>query len=110
MAAMGAMPGGGGGPEDLIPQILDLCSQYIQGGGDPNMLVEQLAPALSPQGGDPNAPPGGDIPNADAVGAVPDLSGMTPSAPPSSNDGQHPFANASAMAIEDIKKKGSKAY
>lgn len=108
MAAMGAMPGGGGGPEELIPQILDLCSQYIQGGGDPNLLVQQLAPALSPQGG---APQGGDIPNADAVGAVPDLSGMTPSSSPSSNDGAHPFANASAMAIDDImKKKGSKAY
>lgn len=108
MAAMGAMPGGGGGgPEELIPQILDLCSQYIQGGGDPNLLVQQLAPALSPQGGppgqDPNAPP-------DAAGGMPDMAGMTPSAPPSSNDGQHPFANASAMAINDLKKKGSKAY
>lgn len=102
-------------PDDLLQQIVDLCTQYVGSGGDPNQLMDALAQswqgAPDDQGnqGDQGAlppPEGGDqLMNADAVGGVPDLSEMMPSAPPSSNGGQHPFADASAMAIEDMKRK-----
>lgn|SRR4051812_39642505 len=96
-------------PDDLLQQIVDLCTQYVGSGGDPNQLMDALAQSWQGAPDDEGAAPppeGGDeLMDADAVGGVPDLSGMMPSAPPSSNGGQHPFADASAMAIEDMKRK-----
>jgi hypothetical protein len=106
MAAMGAMPGGGGSPDDLLQQIIDLCTQYVQGGGDPNQLMDALAQSW--QGSPPDDQ--GGMPPDDGSGLPPDAAMAGPSAPPSSNDGQHPFADASAMAIEDMKKKSKAGY
>lgn len=99
-------------PDELLAQITALCSDFVSGGGDPAMLAEALTPVLQGGGGDPGMPPdaGADMgapppPMPGDEGGMPDISGMMPSAPPTSNGGAHPFADASAMAIEDIKKR-----
>lgn len=103
-------------PDDLLQQIADLLGQYLALG--PNTPVapqaQQLMDAIQgavgdpqgmgmPQGGPPPDPSqGGGMPPG---GPMPDIQGMQPSGTPTSNGGAHPFADASAMAIDDIKKK-----
>jgi hypothetical protein len=112
-------------PDDLLNQIADLLQQYLSLGANTPVApqAQQLMDAIQqvagePQGagmnpGGPQAPPSADAMGMapDEMGAMPDLSGMSPSGQPSSNGGKHPFADASAMAIQDIQnhRKKSKA-
>jgi hypothetical protein len=101
-------------PDDLLAQIADLLQQYLSVGGDTPVApqAQQLMDAIQQSGAGAQGADMGGPPDADAMGlapddagAMPDLAGMAPSGQPTSNGGSHPFADASAMAIEDIKKR-----
>lgn len=125
MSAPGApMPGAppqGGGPDEILAQILSLVDQYTQAGGDPIQVCDviQQSYAGGAEGGapppeDPMAamagagggmPPAGGMPQDPMMGgemAMPDMTGM-----PGGDYGS--FADANAALEEDIKKKRPKA-
>jgi hypothetical protein len=115
MSALGALfggggapdaGGGGGDPEALLSQILDLMNQYLALGPETPayQTISEALPAIQeaaggggaapdPTGGAPDA----GMPPADAGGSPMDT--MMPSSPPSS------MADASAMALDDMKKR-----
>lgn len=47
-------------PDDLLNQIMDLCQQYIQAGGDPAQVVDGVTQAA--QGGGYGGDQGGQMP------------------------------------------------
>jgi|1186.fasta_scaffold79696_3 hypothetical protein len=113
-------------PDDLLNQIADLLQQYLSLGANTPVApqAQQLMDAIQQMAGEPQgagmppdpsqagppSPDGSGMPPD--MGAMPDdLSGMSPSGQPASNGGNHPLADASAMAIQDIMnhKKKTKA-
>lgn len=112
-------------PDDLLAQIMDLCQQYIQAGGDPNQVMDAVSQAAQGGGyGDQGMPPdGGGMPPTEETGemppmdqapmmsgdtAVPDMTGGMPL------DQQQPgnftdFGSAKAALAEAMKKKMTKA-
>ena len=61
-------------PEELLAQIMDLCGQFIQSGGDPNQVMEAVGQAAQGGGGMP--PEGGGMPPE--AGGMPPEGGMPP--------------------------------
>jgi hypothetical protein len=106
-------------PDDLLAQIMDLCSQYIEAGGDPNQVMDVVAQAAQGggYGGDQGAPPdaGGGMPPAPDEApmmsgdtAVPDMTGGMPLDQQQSG-GFKDFGSAQAALAEEMKKKMTKA-
>jgi len=60
-------------PDELLAQIMDLCGQYIQAGGDPNQVMEAVGQAA--QGGGGGMPP----PTEETGEMPPGGGGMPPS-------------------------------
>lgn len=114
MGGGGAAPDSGGGAEDLLQQIVMLMQQYLSLGEETPAFqtVSEALPAIqeaasggAPMGADPmgGSPMEAEGPAEDA-GEPPMSEGtpmdtMQPSSPPSS------FGDASAMALEDLKKR-----
>lgn len=127
MSALGALFGGGGGPQGapgtdggdtgggdpdaLLSQIVDLMNQYLALGQDTPAFqpVSEALPAIqeaaggAPMGGDPTAPPDdGSAPPDDQGSPMDD---MQPSSAPTS------FGDASSQALDALKKrKGQGSY
>lgn len=123
MSALGALFGGGGAdpgadpgggdPEALLQQILQLMQQYLSLGQDTPAFqtISEALPAIEEAAGggaptdaegpaDMGAEPGGEPP---PEGDSP-MDTMQPSSPPSS------FGDASSMALDDLKKRKGKGY
>lgn len=123
------MPGAppqGGGPDEILQQILQLVDQYTQAGGDPIQVCDviQQSYAGGAQGGGLPPAEGANEPPPEAMAALagggapppggqdpmmmsgntpmPDMTGM-----PGGDFGS--FGDANAALTEDIKKKRPKA-
>jgi hypothetical protein len=106
-------------PDDLLSQIMDLCQQYIEAGGDPSQVIDAVTQAAQgggygDQGGQgmpPGPPPPGGADQAPMTSgdtALPDMTGGMPL------DQQQPgnftdFGSAKAALAEAMKKKMTKA-
>lgn len=116
------MPGAppqGGGPDEILQQILQLVDQYTQSGGDPIQVCDviQQSYAGGAQGGAPPPPDAGGMPPGAMPpgGAPPEdpmmMTGDTPmpdmTGMPGGDFGS--FGDANAALTEDIKKKRPKA-
>jgi hypothetical protein len=108
-------------PDDLLAQIMDLCQQYIQAGGDPSQVMDAVAQAA--QGGDYGGgdqgmgvppPAGGGMPPTDEAPmmsgdtALPDMTGGMPLDQQQSG-GFKDFGSAQAALAEEMKKKMTRA-
>lgn len=114
---LGAMGGGapeegGSDPEALLQQIIDLMDQYLALGpetpafqviSDALPAIEESMGGAAPAGGEGMMPPEGAPPMGEE-GMMPEEGPMMPSEPPQG------FDQASAMALEDMKKRKPKAY
>jgi hypothetical protein len=98
-------------PDDLLAQIMDLCGQYVQSGGDPAQIMDAVSQVAGGGGGGPMDQMGGGMPPEEPqmpmmggeVG-MPDMTGGMPL------DEQQPqnfssFGDANAALEEDIRKK-----
>jgi hypothetical protein len=110
-------------PDDLLSQIMDLCQQYIQAGGDPAQVVDAVSQAAQGggyggdqgqggqgQGGPPPGPPGpqDQAPMMSGDTAVPDMTGGMP-LDQQQSAGFTDFGSAKAALAEAMKKKMTKA-
>lgn len=111
-------------PDELLAQIMDLCQQYIQAGGDPNQVMDAVGQAAqgggyggedqAMMGGAPPPDMGGGMPPTDEMPmmsgdtAVPDMTGGMPLDQQQSG-GFTDFGSAKAALAEEMKKKMTKA-
>lgn len=111
-------------PDELLAQIMDLCQQYIQAGGDPNQVMDAVSQAAQgggyggeEQGMMGGAPPpemGGGMPPTDEAPmmsgdtALPDMTGGMPLDQQQSG-GFKDFGSAQAALAEEMRKKMTKA-
>jgi len=108
-------------PDDLLAQIMDLCQQYIQAGGDPNQVVDAVSQAAQGggyggqdqgMGGAPppdtggSMPPGPEdqMPMMGGNSAVPDMTGGMPLDQQQSG-GFTDFKSAQSALAEEMKKR-----
>ena len=101
-------------PEDLLAQIMELCGQFVQSGGDPAQIMDAVSQVAGGGGGDPmggGMPPdpmgGGMPPEMPMMGGevgMPDMTGGMPLDEQQSG-GFGSFKDANAALEEDIRKK-----
>jgi hypothetical protein len=115
LGGMGAAPEeGGGDPESLLQQIMALMDQYLALGPETPafQVISDALPAIEESMGGGGMPPAaeegpavpGEPPVAPEGEENSPMETMMPSEPPSG------FDQASAMALEDMKKRKPKAY